>query len=66
LVMGSPIYRRTKRSVTPPNSPPREGYGWLFGRGEDPPGEEEHQRERNEKRNKESEKRKEGYEWLFR
>jgi hypothetical protein len=41
-----PIYRRTKRSVTPPNSPPetkeekrardarrrREGYEWLFDR----------------------------------
>jgi hypothetical protein len=41
---GSPIYRRTKRSVTPPYSPPeskekrrerearrrREGYEWLF------------------------------------
>ena len=65
-VSGGPIYRRTKRSVTPPNSPPREGYSWLFGRGEDPAGEEEHQRERNEKRSKESQERKEGYEWLFR
>ena len=66
LVRGSPIYRRTKRSVRPPNSPPREGYGWLFGRDEDPAGEEEHIRERQEKRSRESQERKEGYEWLFR
>ena len=64
-VRGSPIYRRTRRSVTPPNSPPMEGYSWLFGRGEDPAAEEKHQRERNEKRSKESEERKEGYGWLF-
>ena len=63
---GDPIYKGTKRSVTPPNSPPREGYSWLFGRGEDPPGEEEHKRERNERRSRESKDRKEGYEWLFR
>jgi DNA-binding transcriptional ArsR family regulator len=64
-VKGDPIYKRTKRSVTPPNSPPREGYSWLFGTGGDPPGEEEHIRERNEKRSRESRERKEGYEWLF-
>ena len=66
LVRGSPIYRRTKRSVRPPNSPPREGYSWLFGRDEDPAGEEEHNRERTERRSRESQERKEGYEWLFR
>jgi hypothetical protein len=66
LVRGSPIYKRTKRSVTPPNSPPREGYDWLFGTGEDPAGGEEHIRERNERRSRKSQERKEGYEWLFR
>jgi DNA-binding transcriptional ArsR family regulator len=64
-VRGDPNIRRTKRSVTPPNSPPREGYSWLFGRGEDPPAEEEHKRERDERRIRESEERKESYEWLF-
>jgi DNA-binding transcriptional ArsR family regulator len=63
---GGPIYRRTKRSVTPPNSPPIEGYSWLFGKGSDPAAEEEHNRERIERRSRESEGRKEGYEWLFR
>jgi hypothetical protein len=58
--------RRTKRSVTPPNSPPREGYSWLFGRGEDPAAEQEHERERGERRRRDSQERKEGYEWLFR
>jgi DNA-binding transcriptional ArsR family regulator len=65
VVSGNPIYRRTKRSVTPPNSPPREGYGWLFGRGEDPAAEAAHKREQNKRRSSESEKRKEGYQWLF-
>jgi DNA-binding transcriptional ArsR family regulator len=64
-VRGDPIYRRTKRSVTPPNSPPREGYNWLFGRDGDPAAEEEHKRERTESRSRESQGRKEGYEWLF-
>jgi len=42
-----------------------EGYKWLFGRGEDPAAEEPHKRERSEKRSRESQERKEGYEWLF-
>ena len=65
LVRGSPNIRRTKRSVTPPNSPPREGYNWLFGRDGDPAAEEEHKTERTERRSRESEGRKEGYGWLF-
>jgi DNA-binding transcriptional ArsR family regulator len=65
-VKGSPIYRRTKRSVRPPNSPPREGYSWLFGRDDDPVAEEEHERKRQERRSRQSQERKEGYEWLFR
>ena len=65
MVRGDPIYRRTKRSVTPPNSPPMEGYSWLFGRGEEPAGEQEHKKERNKRRSRESQERKEGYEWLF-
>jgi DNA-binding transcriptional ArsR family regulator len=64
-VRGDPIYKRTKRSVTPPNSPPMEGYSWLFGRGEDPAAEQAHKREQNKRRSSESEKRREGYEWLF-
>jgi DNA-binding transcriptional ArsR family regulator len=64
-VKGDPIYRGTKRSVTPPNSPPRAGYGWLFGRDGDPAAEEEHIRERTERRSRESQKRRDGYEWLF-
>jgi len=64
-VRGSPNIRRTKRSVTPPNSPPMEGYGWLFDRAGDPAAEQEHNRERNKERSKDSQRRKEGYEWLF-
>jgi DNA-binding transcriptional ArsR family regulator len=65
LVRGTPNIRRTKRSVTPPNSPPREGYSWLFGRGEDPAAEEATKREQNERRSRESQERRDGYEWLF-
>ena len=64
-VRGSPNIRGTKRSVTPPNSPPREGYSWLFGRAGDPAAEEEHKTERTDRRKRESKERKEGYEWLF-
>ena len=66
LVRGSPNIRRTKRFVTPPNSPPMEGYSWLFGKDGDPAAEEEHKTERNERRSRESEERKEGFQWLFR
>src|SRR5215204_4505100 len=65
LVRGSPNIRGTKRSVIPPNSPPREGYGWLFGRREDPAADKAHKREQTERRSKESEERRDGYEWLF-
>ncbi len=64
-VRGELNIRRTKRSVIPPNSPPTEGFGWLFGREEGSADEVESQRKRKERRSKESEKRKEGYEWLF-
>ena len=65
LVRGDPIYRRTKRSVTPPNSPPTQGYGWLFRQERDSADEQEQKRERSEIRTRESERRKEDYEWLF-
>ena len=61
----SPNIRRTKRFVIPPNSPPTEGYSWLFGKDGDPAAEEEHKTERNERRSRESEERKEDYQWLF-
>ena len=64
-VRGDPIYRRTKRSVTPPNSPPMEGYGWLFGRDGDPEAEEEYKNYQEQGRRREAARRREGYEWLF-
>jgi DNA-binding transcriptional ArsR family regulator len=66
VVRGGPIYKRTKPSKNTPQSPPREGYNWLFGRDGDPAAEEEHERKRQERRSRESQERKEGYEWLFR
>ena len=55
------IYRGTKQLRTPPKSPIKQGYEWLFGDPKDP----KHQREQTERRKGESERRKEGYEWLF-
>ena len=37
---GTPIYKRTKRSVTPPDSPPKEAFNWLFGKERNPRAEE--------------------------
>jgi DNA-binding transcriptional ArsR family regulator len=59
------IYERTKQSTNTPQSPPTEGYGWLFGKEEDPADEQQHKTEHTERRTRESQKRKEGYEWLF-
>ena len=65
LVRGSPNIRRTKRSVTPPIGPSKEGYDWLFDEGSDPTGRAEYERDKEERRRRASEKRTEGYEWLF-
>jgi hypothetical protein len=64
-VKRDPNRRRTKRSVTPPISPPREGYNWLFGKGSDPQADAEYERAKEERRKRASEDRREGYEWLF-
>ncbi len=61
-----PIRSRTKRSVTPPNSPPTEGFEWLFGTKPTPEAEKERRQQQQEKRKRAAERRQEGYEWLFR
>ena len=60
-----PIKRRTKRSVTPPNSPPTDAFGWLFGTKQNPEAEEERRRQQQDKRRREAKRRQDGYEWLF-
>jgi DNA-binding transcriptional ArsR family regulator len=64
-VKANPNKRRTKRSVIPPNRPPQEGYEWLFDNRSDPKAEAEQNRHKEEQQKRASEKRKEGYEWLF-
>jgi DNA-binding transcriptional MocR family regulator len=59
------IYKGTKPSNNPPNSPLKEGYEWLFKEKADPISEAQHKRARQQKRNEASKRRKEGYEWLF-
>ena len=65
IVKRRPIYKGTKRSVIASNSPPKVAFNWLFGDPTDPKAEAEHQREQAERRKGDSERRKEGYEWLF-
>jgi DNA-binding transcriptional ArsR family regulator len=65
-VKRDPNIKRTKRSVTPPISPSKEGYDWLFDGGSgDPKGQAEYERDKEERRQRASQKRTEGYEWLF-
>jgi DNA-binding transcriptional ArsR family regulator len=64
-VKRDPNRRRTKRSVTPPISPPNEGYSWLLDPGSDPQADAEYERDKEERRKSASKKRTEGYEWLF-
>ena len=59
------IYRGTRQLRTPPKSPIKQGYEWLFGTPDDPKAEAEHQRKQAKRRVGDSERRKEGYEWLF-
>jgi hypothetical protein len=62
---GAPINKRTKRSVTPPDSPPKEAFNWLFGKERNPKDEEEHKNHQEQGRRREAQRRREGYEWLF-
>jgi hypothetical protein len=62
---GTPIYKGTKRSVTPPNSPPNEAFNWLFGKKRNPKAEEEDRNQQQERRRQEAEHTKRGYGWLF-
>jgi hypothetical protein len=64
-VRGNPNKRRTTRSVITSKSPPEEGYEWLFGNRSDLKAVAEHDRHKDEQRKRASERRKEGYEWLF-
>jgi hypothetical protein len=65
VVKRGPNIGGTKRSVTPPNSPPTEGYGWLFFKTRDSKAEAEYQKLKEGERERASKRRKEGYEWLF-
>jgi DNA-binding transcriptional MocR family regulator len=62
---GAPIYKRTKRSVTPPDSPPKEAFNWLFGQKRNPEAEEDYKDHQEQGRKREATRRREGYEWLF-
>jgi DNA-binding transcriptional ArsR family regulator len=60
-----PIYKRTKRSVTPPDSPPKEAFNWLFGKERNSGAEQEYRNHQEQARKREATRRREGYEWLF-
>ena len=60
------IYKGTKPSTNTPNSPQKKGFNWLFGDSTDPKEDAEYDRDRAKRQREESERRKKGYEWLFR
>jgi DNA-binding transcriptional ArsR family regulator len=49
----------------PPIQDLKGGYEWLFDSERDSKVDEEHERQKQERRMRDSERRKEGYEWLF-
>ena len=65
VVKRSPINKRTKRSVTPSDSPPKEAFNWLFGKKRNLKAEEEYENHQEQGRRREAQRRREGYEWLF-
>lgn len=68
---GSPVRANRGTSTeqeNPPNPPTesfKEGYEWLFGDQPDPEREKQHHLERQRKREEESKRMREGYEWFF-
>jgi DNA-binding transcriptional MocR family regulator len=64
-----PIYRRTKRSVTTPQTPQKkdlvDGYWWFFGEEAPPGAQEAYDEEVGQRRKEEATRRIEGYEWFF-
>ena len=60
------IYRGTKQLRTPPKSPIKQGYEWLFGDESLPSHKETQETETTAKRGEEAKRRTDGYEWLFR
>ena len=61
----SPIYKGTRRIMNTPKSPKEEAFNWFFGKPRDLEAEAEHQKLKEEERKRVSERRREGYEWLF-
>jgi DNA-binding transcriptional MocR family regulator len=64
----SPNKRRTRQLRTSPKSPTKhvtEGYEWLFGDGAPKDKQEAHNQEQKQKREKEANRRREGFEWFF-
>jgi DNA-binding transcriptional ArsR family regulator len=62
----SPNSKGTKGSSNSPLNPPKEAFNWFFGKERNLQAENEHQKQRAERRRQEAEERREGYEWLFR
>jgi len=61
-----PIYRGTKQLRTPPKSPVKQGYEWLFGDESSPDTQDTQQTAANAKRGEKAQRRTDSYEWLFR
>ena len=62
----SPNSKGTKGCSNSPLNPPKEAFNWFFGKERNLQAENEHQKQRAERRRQEAAKQREGYEWLFR
>jgi len=60
------IYRGTKQLRTPPKSPIKQGYEWLFSDESPTNPQETQEKVAITKRGEEAKRRTQGYEWLFR
>jgi hypothetical protein len=59
------LTKPNQHTPLPPKKDTKDGYGWLFGEVSDPNVDAGHQINKEEQQKRASERRKEGYEWLF-
>jgi DNA-binding transcriptional ArsR family regulator len=65
MVPNKGLTKRQEGTPLPPKGDVKEGYQWLFGDSASPDAELKHTREVQKKREEETKRRREGYEWFF-
>ncbi len=59
------LAKPNQEAPLPTNKDFKDGYEWLFDTASDPKADAEHERHKEERRKRASDRRKEGYEWLL-